>query len=265
MISSFPLCLENLKQKVRALFRKERGSYFFLHKLLGFYPRQLHYYKVALMHRSLSVTDSSGNKVNNERLEFLGDAILGSIVSVYLYRRYGHGSEGFLTIARSRIVSRKSLNKVGQALGLHDLVKNSITASSHNTYLCGNALEALIGAIYLDRGYRCCQHFVEMRILEGILDLNELLQHTVNFKSDLLEWAQKFHVTVDFVLAEEKSDNDGSPLFYSDVYLNSRFYARGKGYTKKDSHQDAARQVLERLPSDPSYKDIFPASQKAAL
>jgi ribonuclease-3 len=247
VISSFIFRLENLKQKVWVFFRKEREPYFFLYKLLGFYPRRIHFYKVALLHKSQSVTDASGDKVNNERLEFLGDSILGSIVSVYLYRRYRHADEGFLTVARSRVVCRKSLNEVGFALGLHDLVKNSITSSSHNTYLCGNALEALVGAIYLDRGYRCCQHFVEKRILEGYWDLDKLLEQRRNFKSDLLEWAQKHHISVEFELVEEKVDASGSPVFCSDVYLDGQFYARGEGYTKKDSHQEAARQVWERL------------------
>ncbi len=257
MIPSAVIWLENLRQKVWFLFRPEKDPCFFWYKILGFYPKDIHYYKIALLHRSRSFTDSSGDKVNNERLEFLGDAILGSVVSVYLYRRYRHADEGFLTVARSRVVCRKSLNEVGAALGLRTLVENSITANSHNTYLCGNALEALVGAVYLDRGYRYCQRFVEKKILEGYWDLDKLLERRRNYKSDLLEWAQKYHVSVDFELAEERTDEGGSPVFCSDVYLDGRFCARGEGYTKKDSHQEAAREVWERFQDDPIYENSF--------
>ncbi len=247
--------LENLQLKVRFFFRKDREPYFFLYQLLGFCPRDIHFYRVALLHRSLSLTDASGDKLNNERLEFLGDSILGSIVTVYLYRHYRHANEGFLTVARARIVCRKSLNEVGRKLGLHERVKNSINVSTHNNYLCGNALEALIGAIYLDRGYRVCQQFVENRILKQCMDLDKLVEQGENFKSRLLEWAQGRHIAVDFRLVEETRDEQSNPVFYSEVYIAGRFCARGKGYTKKESHQLAAREALSLLESDAAFAE----------
>ena len=233
-------------QKIRLSFHKERESYLFWFQLLGFFPRDLKHYHQALLHKSLHERTANGEELNNERLEFLGDAILQSIVTTYLYHRYSDHSEGFLSVARSQIVCREALNKLGGELGLHKMIHKERHVSTRNTYLLGNAFEALIGAIYLDRGYHACQRFVETHILEGI-DINALFRESTNYKSQLLEWAQGHHIATSFEAIDQQRDRSKRQVFISQVFLNGIPCATGSGYTKKESHQKAAQRTLEQV------------------
>ena len=162
--------LRNQIDKIRLLFRKDRESYFCFYKILGFFPRNIRFYQQALLHKSTSVRSEKGRPLNNERLEFLGDAILDAIVGDIVYKHFEGRREGFLTNTRSKIVQRETLNKLAVEIGLDKLVKYSTRSSSHNSYMYGNAFEALIGAIYLDQGYERCKQFMEEKILKNLIE-----------------------------------------------------------------------------------------------
>ena len=226
---------------IMLFFSPERGHYVVLSKILGFLPRNLSLYRTALTHRSLGRRGS----LNNERLEFLGDAIIGSIVAEILFQRYPKKDEGFLTNTRSKIVRREHLNEVGKRIGIEDLLKVERTKMSHNSYLLGNAVEALVGAVYLDRGYRVARKFIEKNIIDRSLE--EFAKEERNYKSVVLEWAQKRHLEIEYRLVEEHNDRDGNPMFTSAVFIDGERIAQGTGYTKKESHQRASKKAFNYL------------------
>ena len=155
--------LRNQIDKIRLLFHRDRESYFCFYRILGFFPRHIHYYKQAVLHKSVFLRSEEGRPLNNERLEFLGDAILDAVVADVLYRHFEGRREGFLTNTRSKIVQRETLNKLAVEIGLDKLVKYTVRSSSHNSYMYGNAFEAFIGAIYMDQGYERCKQFIGAR------------------------------------------------------------------------------------------------------
>ena len=251
--------LSNIIDRIRLPFRKEKELYLSLYKILGFFPNNIQYYKQALMHKSI-MRREKGKPVNNERLEFLGDAILGAVVGHIVYIHFDGKREGFLTNTRSKIVQRETLNKLANELGITDLILSSGHSSSHNSYLGGNAFEALVGAIYLDKGYKACMQFVENRILGHFINIDKVAYKEVNFKSKLIEWSQKNRVNVDFKVVEEKKDEGGSPLFVYQVFIEDIEGGTGRGYTKKESQQQASKITLERLRREPQFIDaIFAA------
>lgn len=238
----------NFIERMKLPFRKEKELYSSLYQILGFYPKDIRFYKLALLHKSSSVKSEQGKWINNERLEFLGDAILDAVVGDVVFRRFEGKKEGFLTNARSKIVQRETLNKVAMEIGLHKLIKYSVHSNnSHNSNMCGNAFEALIGAIYLDRGYDCCMQFMLHRILDKYVSVDSMAYKEVNFKSKLIEWTQKNKVDISFELLEQGSENDGTPTFSSQVFLQGIQCGTGKGYSKKESQQLAAKETLELL------------------
>ena len=251
--------LSNIIDRIRLPFRKEKELYLSLYKILGFFPKDIHYYKQALMHKSI-MRREKGKPINNERLEFLGDAILGAVVGHIVYIHFDGKREGFLTNTRSKIVQRETLNKLARELGITDLILSSGHSSSHNSYLGGNAFEALVGAIYLDKGYKACMQFVEKRILGNFINIDKVAYKEVNFKSKLIEWSQKNRVNIDFKVVEEKKVEGGSPMFVYQVLIEGIEGGIGRGYTKKESQQQASKITLERLRREPQYIDaIFAA------
>ena len=251
--------LSNIIDRIRLPFRKEKELYLSLYKILGFFPKDIHYYKQALMHKSI-MRREKGKPINNERLEFLGDAILGAVVGHIVYIHFDGKREGFLTNTRSKIVQRETLNKLALELGITDLILSSGHSSSHNSYLGGNAFEALVGAIYLDKGYKACMQFVEKRILGNFINIDKVAYKEVNFKSKLIEWSQKNRVNIDFKVVEEKKVEGGSPMFVYQVLIEGIEGGIGRGYTKKESQQQASKITLERLRREPQYIDaIFAA------
>ena len=201
-----------------------------------------------------------GRPINNERLEFLGDAILDAIVGDIVYRHFEGRREGFLTNTRSKIVQRETLNKLAVEIGLDKLVKYSTRSSSHNSYMYGNAFEAFIGAIYLDQGYDRCKQFMEEKIFKNYIDLDKMSRKEVNFKSKLIEWSQKNRVKLDFVMLDQQKDKNGSPIFTYQVVLEGVEGGVGKGYSKKESQQVASKTSLEKLRKEPQYIDaVFTA------
>ena len=253
--------LRNQIDKIRLLFRKDRESYFCFYKILGFFPRDIRFYQQALLHKSTSVRSEKGRPLNNERLEFLGDAILDAIVGDIVYKHFEGRREGFLTNTRSKIVQRETLNKLAVEIGLDKLVKYSSRSSSHNSYMYGNAFEAFIGAIYLDQGYERCKQFMEKKILKNYIDLDKMSRKEVNFKSKLIEWSQKEKVEVSFELIKQFLDEDYNPMFYTEVRVEGISAGTGKGYSKKESQQNAAQMALKKIKSDADFKEQIEAAR----
>ena len=250
----------NLIDKVRLLFRKDKESYLCFSRMLGFYPRDIRIYEQALLHKSSSIKSDQGRLLNNERLEFLGDAILDAVVGDIVYQKFDGKREGFLTNTRSKIVSRESLNHVAEQIGLSKLIKFSTRHSAHNSYMGGNAFEALVGAIYLDRGYAYCKYFMEHRIIGQYIDLNRVSRKEVNFKSKLIEWSQKNKVELIFELISQAVDEFNSPTFETEVVIEGIRTCKGKGYSKKESQQEAAHGVLNKIKKDSAFvESIFAA------
>ena len=218
-----------------------------LKDILGFYPHDLSLYRLALQHKSYADTKDKGGKMNNERLEFLGDAVLESIVSDIIYNKYPDKQEGFLTNLRSKLVKREMLNELSSKVGIDKLIQHTgRLTSAHNSYVGGNAFEAFIGAIYLDRGYDLCKQFVDSRLLKDYVDIEQIAVSEQNFKSLLIEWCQKYQFEFQFVMTEERVDN-GVPTFKASVLVEGQTLGSGKGYSKKESHQNAASMALDKV------------------
>jgi ribonuclease-3 len=237
--------------RIRLFFRKDKELYFSMKKILGFYPHDISLYQQALLHRSSGVKDDKGHRINNERLEFLGDAILGAIVGDVVYHHFEDKKEGFLTNTRSNLVKRETLGKIAVKIGLDKLIVSTDRKMSHNSYMNGNAFEALVGAIYLDRGYDMCTFFIRGRILKEIVNLEDVARKETNFKSKLLEWSQKNRINIEFKLLEQSVDKkDASPMFKTQVLVENIVCATASGYSKKESQQKAAEITLKKMKND---------------
>lgn len=242
--------LRRFIKKVKAIPRKGKEPYLSFSHVLGFYPDHIELYQEAVTHRSSSVRSAKGRWVNNERLEFLGDAILDAIVADILYKEFEVKKEGFLTSMRSRIVQRETLNKLAVDLGLDKLIVSSTRNLAHNTNINGDALEAIIGAIYLDQGYRVAKKFVYETMIKQHLNIETVIKHEVDFKSRLIEWGQKNKIDVNFKILESTYDEQNNPIFFSSVNVGGFEIGSGKGYSKKESHQVAAKEAIGKLRSD---------------
>lgn len=213
----------------------------FVRATTGMIPLNLALYRVALQHSSIEEGHTS-----NERLEFLGDAILSAIVADYLFKKYPLKEEGFLTDIRSRLVNRDSLNGLARKIHLDKLLhydSNLVKRSGHK-FIYGNALEALIGAVYLDHGYERCQKFVIERLIVNYISLKELIEHDTNFKSRIIQWAHKHHLQVIFRILEEKQ-YEHYKEFTAQVIIDEKVMGEGTGRTKKCAEQMAAQQALQ--------------------
>ena len=246
----------NITDKIRLLFIKDKEPYLCFYRILGFYPGNIELYKQALLHKSSSIKEK-GRLLNNERLEFLGDAILDAVVADIVYKKFDGKKEGFLTNTRSKIVQRDTLNQVAVKIGLDKLIKYTTRQSSHNSYMCGNAFEALVGAIYLDKGYQACMDFMEKRIIEKYLNLDRVSRKEVNFKSKLIEWSQKNKFEIEFILKAQSVDDDQNPTFETQVNVENIPGGIGSGYSKKESQQEAAHETLKMIKSDSKFIDLI--------
>lgn len=256
------MSIENITDRIRLFFRKEKEPYFRFYKILGFYPHNIEIYKQALLHKSSSVK-TQGRLINNERLEFLGDAILDAVVADIVYKKFEGKREGFLTNTRSKIVQRETLNNIAINIGLDKLIKYSSKQSSHNSYMSGNAFEALVGAIYLDRGYKACMKFMEKRIIGQYINLEKISRKEVNFKSKLIEWSQKNKFEIEFRLIGQSLDESQNPIFETQILVENISAGTGKGYSKKESQQEAAHATMTMIKKDSIFIDaIFAAKNE---
>ncbi len=254
----------DLIYKLKLPFRKDRELHRSLYHILGFYPRNINLYKQALMHKSALGRRFRGEKQNNERLEFLGDAILDAVVGDIVYHHFQGKPEGFLTNTRSKIVQRETLNNIATEMGLQYLIKSGENVrNAHNSNLNGNAFEAIVGAVYEDYGYEYCKRFMERRILKTLLNIDKIAYKEMNFKSKLLEWCQKNRLRSEFELQEEGKEGASSPTFVSCVVIEGVDCGHGKGYTKKESQQIAAKDALQKLKKQRTLHDrVFEAKSK---
>ena len=211
---------------------------------MGFVPGNKKLYELAFIHRSASLVLGNGSIVNNERLEFLGDAILDAVVAEYLFTAFPKKDEGFLSKMRSKIVKRKHLNHLAINLGIEKLVVTNAINQNGGKHICGNAFEALIGAVYLDKGYKKTRKFIVNKILNEQIDLVELETKETDYKSRIIEWAQKRRTEVSFESQEEYSDYDRSPVFISRVIVTNQLIGQGKGSSKKEAEQNAAEEAF---------------------
>lgn len=241
--------LKDILINIRLFPRIRKEPYVLLYQLLGFYPRKIDYYELAFMHKSISSFTSEKVGINNERLEFLGDAILNLIITDILYKRYSDEKEGFLTDARSKIVNRDSLNQLGKTIGLGKFIKSNTKLSPKNIY--GNTLEALIGAIYLDYDYKKCYFFVEKLIFAHI-DLEKIISSEVNYKSRIIEWCQKHNLKLEFITIQETPTPVQKELIFStQLILQKKIVAKASGTTKKESQQKVSEIAYQLINTHP--------------
>lgn len=233
---------------LHSLDEREKHLYKSVKHLIGTNPSNLELYRLAFLHASASRESvSKSYKESNERLEFLGDSVLGMITAAYLFKKFPFKDEGFLTEIRSRMVSRESLNVLGRKLGLEEVIEyeNQRKTSLSRSSMYGDALEAFIGAVYLDKGFGFTQKFITQKILTQYFDLDTVVQNNPNFKSILIEWAQKEGKKVQFTLDEEGVHHNKE--FTAFVLLENEKIAEGKGYSKKKAEQNAAMKACEAL------------------
>lgn len=226
---------------------RDKAYYKALDEIFGVCPNNIELYKLALIHRSASLFLDDGTPINNERLEFLGDAVLESIVSDYLFIEFPEQNEGFLTKLRSRIVSRASLNKLAVRIGLdrHIITQGNYSSQQKNLY--GDALEAMVGALYLDKGYDFTNRLIINHLLNRYIDLVDMTEQETDFKSRLIEWCQKNHLKIVFRTGNDKEYSSNHPVFYSTVLVDGIEVGHGSGESKKEAEQHAAFSVAEYM------------------
>lgn len=222
------------------LWGADREYYRAFRRIFGVTPDNVELYKLALVHRSASVKVEGGRSINNERLEYLGDAVLESIVSDYLFIEYPDKSEGFLTQTRSKIVSRQSLNSLARELGLDEMVIYNSTGNFAHKHLFGDCFEALVGALYLDKGYDVVNRIVINDLLSRHINLEDLTNSENDHKSRLIEWCQKSKRTISFSTEADGEQRGSQPAFISRVLIDDMRIGVGRGSTKKEAEQNAA-------------------------
>ena len=219
-----------------------------LKRILGFLPRNYRFYQLAFVHKSASQTVFNNIRINNERLEFLGDAILDSVIAGHLFNKFPDKDEGFLTQMRSKIVNRDNLNIIAIKLGVSNMVVSRTSNENHKS-IYGDALEALLGALYLDKGYNFTRKTVLERIIQNHINLNKLLETEKDFKSRVIEWAQKNKKSINFTSFEEIEDQSNTPVFIAHLIIGDEIFGRGSGNSKKEAEQNAARQAIQLIES----------------
>lgn len=225
---------------------QDKELYNYIHSIFGFYPKNIALYRVAFTHKSV-VSETVGNyHVSNERMEYLGDAVLSVAVADYLFHTYPTQPEGFLTEMRSRIVSRASLNKLSDKLGFGNYIRHTPDAGNNARSMGGNAFEAFMGAIYLDRGFDFTKHIIIDRIVRVHIDLDELQNTDVNFKSKLLEWAQKNKKNTNFKMLEEIGEGQ-KKRYHVQVVIDGQPYADGLDRSIRGAEQLAAEKTCKIL------------------
>ncbi|MCE1198914.1 MAG: ribonuclease III [Marinilabiliales bacterium] len=237
----------NLRYRIKLFPSKRKGFYSFIRELTGHSPLKFKLYDIAFIHKSASYVDKMGNTVNNERLEYLGDAVLGAIVAEYLYNRFPFKDEGFLTQLRSRIVNRNFLTQLTFKMKLNTLVVSNAGSVNESSHLYGDLLEAFIGALYLDCGYAVTKEFVTKKILTQYVDIREMESLDTNYKSQLIEWGQKNKQEVEFKTNDTPDTGNEKMPFVCSACIDGKVLGKGGGYSKKEAQQNAARKALDKL------------------
>lgn len=218
-----------------------------LRKILGFRPGNLRLYEIAFIHRSASFTLSDGKKINNERLEYLGDAILDAILSDFLFEKFTDASEGFLTKIRARIVNRDMLNQIAVSMGIDKILVSNIGSAQSTKNLYGDAFEALIGSIFLDKGFRKTRKFFIKNVLSKYLDLNTIVKTDPDYKSLVFEWVQKRKANLIFTYKDEYDFDTKKSVFTTSLLIDKKEFGKGQGTSKKEAEQEASSQAWKRI------------------
>ena len=232
--------LKNIFQNSRS---KESGIFFTaIQNIIGFKPNSIYFYQKAFTHRSSNLLDSNGNPMNYERLEFLGDAMLSAVIAAYLYNEAPTGDEGYLTKMRSKIVSREHLNELGRDLNLIELVESKVATQHFGENIHGNIFEALVGAIFLDKGYAFCEKFIQNSVITPYVDIEKLEGKVISYKSLLIEWCQKekraFHYDV-----FDDNGIDGQKYFGVKLSIDGKVIAKARATSKKKAEEKASQRA----------------------
>jgi ribonuclease-3 len=228
-----------------------------LKQILGFKPGNLELYEIAFIHRSATFTLPNGKKVNNERLEYLGDAVLDAILSDYLFEKFPEANEGFLTKIRSRIVNRDVLNQLAISMGINKILLSRINSTHLTRNLYGDAFEALIGSVFLDKGFRKTKYVFIKNVLNKYLDLNEIVRTDTDYKSMVFEWVQKNKSNLIFTYNEEYDFVMKKSVFSTTLYIDKVEFGEGHGSSKKEAEQEAANQAWKKLKDNTQSSFIF--------
>ena len=223
---------------------KGNGNFFAqIKKILGFKPKKIQIYKTAFTHRSMNIRDKDGNAINYERLEFLGDAMLGAVIASHLYLEVPGGDEGYLTKMRSKVVSREHLNELGKDLNLINLIESKIAASQFGDNIHGNLFEALIGAIFLDKGFKYCEKFIYNRVIIPYVDIEQLEGKVISYKSLLIEWCQKEKKTFSYNVYED-TGNDDVRHFSVKLSIDNKVVSKARATSKKKAEEKASKRAF---------------------
>ncbi len=239
--------LRDLRYQIKLFSSPRKEFYTFLKATTGFSPIKLRLYDLAFIHRSASSSDLMGQPINNERLEYLGDAVLGAIVAEYLYNRFPRKDEGFLTQMRSRIVNRSFLTQLTFKLGLNRFINSNTNSVNDSSHIFGDVFEAFIGALYLDTGYQGAKQFVIKKVLNVHVDIEQLERSDNNYKSQLIEWGQKNKREVEFDTHENSENSHNNLPFISVIRIDGQIVGKGEGYSKKEAQQNSACKALVNL------------------
>ena len=223
--------------------KEDRDFFMGIRQIIGFRPKDLSIYKKAFIHRSLHLKDLFGNPLNYERLEFLADAMLGAIISKYIFNEVPTADEGYLTKMRSKIVSREHLNDLGKELQLLSFVDSKVHKDHFGENIHGNVFEALVGAIYLDKGYKYCERFIYLKIIEPHVDIAKLEGKVISYKSLLIEWCQKEKKAFNFQVYED-SGNDPIKHFSVRLFIDKQVVAKGRATSKKKAEENASKRAF---------------------
>jgi len=223
------------------LFKKKSEYALKLERILGFYPDKISLYQQAFTHKSTLVDEAKKSFESNERLEFLGDAILDAVISSYIYGKFPFKDEGFLTKLRSKLVRRQFLNRLAEKIGLEELIVSSLDRESKS--ILGDALEALIGAIYLDKGYGKAEDFILSKLIQNHVELNDVIETETDFKSRAIEWAQKNKKTYEFQI--EEIDSEFSKTYLAKLFMDNELKGKGEALSKKKAEQLASEQFFK--------------------
>lgn len=244
MLNAFKRFINRFKYKTE----KEKRLITAIKTIVGSKPANVTLYKLAMMHASVAKANQKGFKESNERLEYLGDAILGAAVAHFLFQKFPYKDEGFLTEIRARIVNRESLNSLAKKVGVNTIVQydNSQRGAMSHKSLYGDTLEAIVGAVYLDKGYKYCRKFIINKLITPYYDLDDLVNSNPNYKSKIIEWAQKENKDFRFEILSIKK-NKNHKEFTAQVFIENEPIGKGFGFSKKKAEQDAAQKSCEIL------------------
>jgi ribonuclease-3 len=244
-----PIC-----KKFRIYFSSDKDLYQAIKNILGYYPSNIHLYKLALRHKSASTKKLNGIRLNNERLEYLGDAVISAVIADFLFRAFPYKNEGFLTEMRSKIVSRASLNKLSRKLGLNQLILMGSSRNARPKSAGGDAFEALIGALYLDKGYRTTKKIIIKRIVNVHFDIEQLIKSEISYKNKLNEWSQKQKRSVVFKV-EREIDESHKKQYLVAVIIDNEIFARAQDFSIKGAENLAAEKTWAILKEKAAEKN----------